>query len=72
MAEGGAGRAMGGGAGRAMAGGEAGRCGTAAGAPLLGSCADEPTLAAIMAIIETPRRNAAKRTPNGSMIVAPW
>ncbi len=52
-----------------MAGGEAGRCGTAAGAPLLGSCADEPTLAAIMA---TLRRNAAKRTPDGSMIVAPW
>jgi hypothetical protein len=76
MAGGGAGRAMaGGGAGRAMAGGGAGRAmvgggaaGRAAGGPCPFSWADEVPLAAIA---ETPRKNAAKRTPSGSMIVAP-
>jgi hypothetical protein len=78
MAEGGAGRAMaGGGAGRAMAGGGAGRAmagggaagrAAAAGGPCRCSCwADAPTLAATT---ETQRRNAVKRSPGASMIVA--
>jgi hypothetical protein len=73
MAGGGAGRAMaGGGAGRTMAGGGAAGRTTAAGGPGLFTCwADESTLAAT---IETPRRNrnAVKRRPSASMIVATW
>jgi hypothetical protein len=81
MAGGAAGRAMaaGGAAGRAMAaGGAAGRAMAAGGAagraagpppgPSLRSWADAPTFAAIT---ETPRRNAARPTPRGSMIIAP-
>ena len=71
MAGGGAGRAIaGGGAGRAAAGGGATGRTAAAGGPGFVSCwADEPTLAAT---IETPRRNAVKRRPSASMIVATW
>src|SRR6266849_9684967 len=69
LAGGGAGRATaGGGAGRAMAGGAAGRAAGAGGAALLGSWAYAPVLAAIT---ETLSRNAAKRTPGGSMIALP-
>jgi hypothetical protein len=73
MAGGGAGRAMaGGGAGRAMAGGAAGRAAGAAGAALPGCWAYEPVLTAIIAIMETLKRKAAKRTPGRNMIAAPW
>jgi hypothetical protein len=75
VAGGGAGRAMAGGgaiagrgAGRAMAGGgTTGRTAAAGGLGLFMSWADEPPLAAT---IETPRRNAVKRRPSASMIVA--
>jgi hypothetical protein len=69
IAGGDAGRAIaGGGAGRAMAGGvAAGRAAAAGGPGLLCSWADEPTLAATT---ETPRRNAVRRRPGASMIVA--
>ena len=73
MAGGGAGRAMaGGGAGRAMAGGAAGRAAAAGGAALPGCWAYEPVLAAIIAIMETLKRKAAKLTPCRNMIAAPW
>ena len=82
IAGGAAGRAIAGGAaGRAIAGGAAGRAiagggpaGRAAGAAPppgpwpLPSWADEPVLTAIA---ETPRKNAARRTPRGSMIATP-
>jgi hypothetical protein len=48
-------------------GGAAGRAAAAGGPGLFSSWADEPTLAAT---IETPRRNAVKRWPSASMIVA--
>jgi hypothetical protein len=49
-------------------GGAAGRAAGAAGPGLFCSCADEPMLAAIT---ETPRKNAAKQTPRGSIDRAP-
>jgi hypothetical protein len=69
IAGGGAGRAIaGGGAGRAMAGGGAtGRTAAAGGPVLFISWADEPALAVT---VEMPRRNAVKRMPSASMIVA--
>jgi len=69
IAGGGGGRAMAaGGAGRATAGGgAAGRAAAAGGPGLLCSWADETTLAATTV---TPRRNAVRRRPGASMIVA--
>src|SRR5437899_11427622 len=68
IAGGAAGRAIAGGAaGRAMAGGAAGRAAGAAAPGPFRSWADEPTL---VAITETPTKNAARLTLRGSMSLA--